>query len=68
MIVKYYYTHTYIRNYRILLLLTTSTDFLLIVSCGLEPIHDGFEPVPIETFANDGQIDHLWVINPLKKQ
>ena len=25
-------------------------------------------PVPIETFAKYGRIDHLWVINPLKNQ
>ena len=25
-------------------------------------------PVPIETFAKYGRIDHLWVINQLKRQ
>ena len=28
----------------------------------------GSNPVPIETFAKYGRIDHLWVINPLKCQ
>ena len=26
----------------------------------------GSNPVPIETFAKDDRIDHLWVIKPLK--